>query len=497
MPHLVRLVLVSVLVALICASCRIGIEVAVDVEDDGSGTVFVQVELDQSAAEQSRGLTSELRIADLEQSGWVVTGPDRTEGNGLLLIAEKRFTEPDQLQQVLDEVTGANGMFRNFELTRTAEFAEKRFRLDGEINLDGGIELFNDPEITELLGGDPFGRPVDELLPEGETIDDVVSLTVSMRLPGETEDGVGARGEWTPRFASSTSTTVAIEALEEVFIARLLRWVATAAIALFALSALLGIAGWLLERRARRMRPRVRQPEPMANRIPGAAAAAGRPGEAGTAPRLPTQGSRSSLRLVVLDPRGVLYEVGSSPQDLLLPFVRDNGGETPADEVLEAHHEATLGRITSAELWQICGIEGDPLVIDEAYLELVNPRAGAPEFLREMQRREMAVTALTNDVGSWSRSLRNRDNLNMIWPWIISADVGARKPDPGLFEALRRETNVPYENCLFIDTNLENLDTAKTLGMATAYFADERPSPHSRPSHPVVTNFGDFFRRRS
>ena len=78
----------------------------------------------------------------------------------------------------------------------------------------------------------------------------------------------------------------------------------------------------------------------------------------------------------------------------------------------------------------------------------------------------------------------------------MSSDVGVCLPAPGIYEALRRTTSVPYENALLVDVRVESLDAAQALGMSTALLADARPKEGEAPGHAVVTGFSDFFRRR-
>jgi len=61
-----------------------------------------------------------------------------------------------------------------------------------------------------------------------------------------------------------------------------------------------------------------------------------------------------------------------------------------------------------------------------------------------MDQRGIAVACLTNDVSEWSALLRRRFELETrIRPWIVSGDVGARKPDPQIFAVLQRALDVP------------------------------------------------------
>jgi len=456
--------IIFALLALILSSCEVALDVDINVESRGSGTVQVTVTLDEEAAERVPNLEAELRTADLARAGWTIDGPD-LEDNNVIITARKRFDSAVQLQGVVD--------------------------------LRDGEQLFGDDELLELLDGNVFAEPLEDLL-DGVSLDTAVPVRVSANLPGEGEGTSASEAVWSPRFDDEDATQVSLTTVEDQFLARLLRWVGVAAGALFGLSVVLGLAGWYLESRAKARGPKVRTPASMATRVPGAPGAAAAAAAANPMPRAveaaPPGGERQ-MRLVVLDPIGVLYQVGNRPTDLLTSFVMNSGSSMTPNEIEELHGDVTAGRLTTADFWEKCGVDGDPEELDADYLSAIEPRPGSGEFLREMLRREMPVACLTNDASGWSHALRDRDNLSMIEPWIISAEAGVRKPDPAIYEAMRRETGVPYEGWLLIDSDLDNLDTAKTLGMATAHFANQKASPHDRPAHPVVTTFSDFFRR--
>ena len=83
--------LLALLAVVLLSACQIRTEVALDVAEDGSGTVTVSVGLDPDAASRVPGLEEELRIDDLEATGWTVTGP-AVEADGFTWVrATKAF----------------------------------------------------------------------------------------------------------------------------------------------------------------------------------------------------------------------------------------------------------------------------------------------------------------------------------------------------------------------------------------------------------------------
>jgi epoxide hydrolase-like predicted phosphatase len=51
--------------------------------------------------------------------------------------------------------------------------------------------------------------------------------------------------------------------------------------------------------------------------------------------------------------------------------------------------------------------------------------------------------------------------------WVISSEVGLRKPDPAIYELAAQRLGLPPEACVLVDDLPGNLKPARTLGMAT------------------------------
>ena len=453
-------------------ACQVDIEVGIGFNEDGSGLVTVDVALDQEAVALAPDITSLLLIDDIEDpaSGWSYNDPRIDDQGRTSFSASKPFGSPEQLESVLSEIFGSEEVFRDFTFERATSFAQTDYRVTGVVDLSGGLDLFTDPRLTERLGGEPLGQPI----PNQEDVLAGVAVRLVLDLP------VGAEQEETLELGQG-AVSIEMTAQEESGTAVTLRWVAWAAFALLGLSVLIAIAGYLLDRRnrSRSIDPTISQ-EPLVRSTSTAA----------------VQPPARRLRLVVLNPLGVLFEPPDEPSQLLVDFAAERGSEVDAETVEQIHSQAVLGRITPAELWAGLGLDDDPAELTEQYLDLYTVRSGARDFVAEMNRRELPVACLTNDIASWSSALRDRLQIEGVDTWIVSSEVGVCMPAPGIYEALRRTTAVPYENALLVDVRAEHLDAANALGMSTALLAESRPQGGEAPGHAVVTSFSDFFRRR-
>ena len=55
--------------------------------------------------------------------------------------------------------------------------------------------------------------------------------------------------------------------------------------------------------------------------------------------------------------------------------------------------------------------------------------------------------------------------------FVISGDVGLRKPDPMIYQNLLNRLNVTANDVIFVDDNPKNLDAASAIGFITILFS--------------------------
>jgi HAD superfamily hydrolase (TIGR01509 family) len=113
------------------------------------------------------------------------------------------------------------------------------------------------------------------------------------------------------------------------------------------------------------------------------------------------------------------------------------------------------------------------------------------DFLQDANTRNHQIWCLSNDVSEWSKKLRVRFGLEKyIRGFVISGDVGLRKPDPAIFVSLVGRSRIKPEEAIFVDDSIRNLDAAAKLGFQTMVF--DPGADHQVQSHNVATTFGDI-----
>jgi HAD superfamily hydrolase (TIGR01509 family) len=184
-----------------------------------------------------------------------------------------------------------------------------------------------------------------------------------------------------------------------------------------------------------------------------------------------------------------MYPIGDDVKDLLCPFIAEKGGISDIDKITSLYTVASLGNMTAIEFWQSVGIA--PSLEDE-YLQRHKLADGLIEFLEAINSRGGEVWCLSNDLSEWSGKLRGRFKLERYFRgFVISGDVGVRKPDPTIFQHLIRRIDVNAGNAVFVDDNPKNLDSATELGFDTILF-DTSGKNLSHSVHKSARNFNEL-----
>ncbi len=164
---------------------------------------------------------------------------------------------------------------------------------------------------------------------------------------------------------------------------------------------------------------------------------------------------------------GVIYAEGDDVNAHLVPFLQAGGLIYDRAAVDAVYLPCSLGRFDTDELWRRLGAT-DPTGLDDAYLRSHRLTDGVADFVAAQRNAGRTVAALTNDVSAWSRALRRRSVLDVsIDPWVVSGDIGVRKPDPAAFDALVEALPMPRCNIVFVDDRAANLDAAVAAGLQT------------------------------
>ena len=93
--------------------------------------------------------------------------------------------------------------------------------------------------------------------------------------------------------------------------------------------------------------------------------------------------------------------------------------------------------------------------------------------LEELHRSRVPLFALTNWSADTFPHARERFAfLGLFDDIVVSGEERLAKPDPAIFEVLRRRTGRPLEDCVFVDDGPANVAAAARAGMDAVLFTD-------------------------
>ena len=203
-----RLRLLALAFALaVLAGCRLDVGVDVAMQPDGAGTVTVTATADPELVAKAPSAFADLRLDDIRQAGWTVTGPNNNPDGSMVLTLSKPFRSPAEAGAVLSELNGPNGPLHGLAVTLDRSFAVVDSSFTGTVQLTGGLAAFSDDALVQALGG---STPLANLVTQ--PVDQVLGLTVTARLPGRVTSANGtvapdgASVTWRPPLADGVAT---------------------------------------------------------------------------------------------------------------------------------------------------------------------------------------------------------------------------------------------------------------------------------------------------
>jgi putative hydrolase of the HAD superfamily len=141
--------------------------------------------------------------------------------------------------------------------------------------------------------------------------------------------------------------------------------------------------------------------------------------------------------------------------------------------------ELEKGRMTEAEFLhalsvQLTGQLGREVQLHgfgEQYFEHLHPNEQMIEYMRELRRRGYKLAICTNNVREWEQLWRAKLPVDEIFGVVVdSAFVGARKPEPEIYELTLERLQVPPNEALLIDDIELNCLAARELGLRAVWF---------------------------
>jgi putative hydrolase of the HAD superfamily len=165
---------------------------------------------------------------------------------------------------------------------------------------------------------------------------------------------------------------------------------------------------------------------------------------------------------------------GITPQQLgvALGAITARNGANPLFELevgrlSEVDFLSSLGRELTEQVQRPVELDG----FGESYFANLEPNDDMIDYMRRLGRQGYKLAICTNNVREWERLWRAMLPVDEIFDVVVdSAFVGARKPEPRIYELTLERLGVGAGAALFIDDIEINCTAARQLGMRAVWF---------------------------
>lgn len=173
------------------------------------------------------------------------------------------------------------------------------------------------------------------------------------------------------------------------------------------------------------------------------------------------------MKALILDMYGVIIK---DPEGGLLPFINRTFPDLSRDDVYKHWIKANVGELSSFNFFRELGFEGDLSIIEKEYLDTIEIDEAFYEFA-SILKKHYNLALLSNDLGEWSRYLRDKFKINDYFDVItVSGDLKIKKPDVKIFMHTIDKLGCSATDCIYVDDRRFNLAAAQSLGMDTVLF---------------------------
>jgi putative hydrolase of the HAD superfamily len=173
------------------------------------------------------------------------------------------------------------------------------------------------------------------------------------------------------------------------------------------------------------------------------------------------------MKAIVLDMYGVILK---QTGDDFVPYVQRTFPDLKPQEIYTPWFKADVGELTSLEVWEAIGFQGDLEKIEKEYLDTIELNDGFQDFIAAI-RKQYKLAIISNDSGRWSKYLREKFDINKLFDVIsISGDLKIQKPDERIFRLTIEQLGCNAEDCFYVDDREGNLEAASKVGMNTVLF---------------------------
>ena len=173
------------------------------------------------------------------------------------------------------------------------------------------------------------------------------------------------------------------------------------------------------------------------------------------------------MKAIVLDMYGVIVK---QTGDDFVPYIQQTFPDIDPEDIYVPWFKSDIGELTSLEVWESIGFQGDLEKIEKEYLDTIELNDGFLDFISNV-RKQYKLAIISNDSSRWSKYLRDKFDINQYFDVIsISGDLRIQKPDESIYLHTLEQLGCSAEDCIYVDDREVYLEAASKIGMNTVLF---------------------------
>lgn len=167
-------------------------------------------------------------------------------------------------------------------------------------------------------------------------------------------------------------------------------------------------------------------------------------------------------KMIIFDLMGCVFKSPHIVKNILYPLME---GKIIYDELKKVYLEYSKGKLTREEF-----LKTVPLDIEEKFLDKIELDDNAKEIFDYLKKKGYLLGILSNIPDHIGNYVIKENKIDRYFKTIIfSGTYKLRKPGVALYEIFLNESGVKPEDSFFVDDKLENLKTAKDIGIKTIW----------------------------
>jgi hypothetical protein len=216
------LVLAGVAISVALSACGANVNLRVDVNRSGAGSVTLAVSFPSSTAAQVEDLKNGLPVSDLRATGWVVDGPHVGPAGSIVVSATHAFSNLSQVPALVADVAGSgpeSGRPFRLAVNEQPGFLDNSYTASGSVDLQCSLACFDDPKLAASVGY-ALGIPPSQVRQLVADPAKEIGFRVEVVLPGQvTTSDASAEAStgaliWSPVLGHATPVTASSQVVD-------------------------------------------------------------------------------------------------------------------------------------------------------------------------------------------------------------------------------------------------------------------------------------------